>query len=445
MPDSSPSRDDVHPAAPSTHGGSSVDTRESPAETAGTTTAETPNVTRRRVLATLGGGGVASLAGCPSALTGSSTPLEARWVSDTRTEYGQNHHEIGVVSTGDGTVIGIPLNDMPGTDGCGMVALDGRGEVRWRDDREMECDPHGIGDMYTGDVDGDGDPELLVGTKDAGVLAFDARSGDVAFQQPLIETVPYSAPVVFEDPVGGERLLATVDNSGTIHVTEGDGSTRWSEALGATVYPAPLVADLDGDGHQEMLVVTGRNPGRVTAFDHEGSVVWETELGDGGREWRLIDREDGRGVVVSTWGGEVLLLDPPTGDIRWSVSAAYRGVVGAFDGQYVYSSARNGTVNALDPADGSVAWTQDALDSEGPAVEPTVGNVTGSDAADVVFASHDGTVGLLDPENGTIRHEETLDGDLYTPPKAVDLQGNGRDDVVALYGDGRVAALSYEE
>lgn len=399
------------------------------------------SVSRRRLLRTSAIVGAGGLAGCLGTATDTDSTLQTAWVTETQTEYEQNHHEPTVVELDSEWVVGVPRNDVLDGDGCGVVALDGTGSVRWQDTHGLKCGPHSVGDMTAADVDGDGRAELLVATKTQGALAYDPLTGDRVVEKPLIETVPYGAPAV----AGGEEgpLLAVADNTGTLHVAPPDGGSRWQHTLDSIVYPSPLFEDVTGDGRPDLFVAGGNRPGVVVAFDIDGQIRWEETVPDGIRTWGLRDTAERAHILLSTWQGSVVSIDAVTGEILWETTAARKGEIGGFGGETVFASAHSGVVTAMDPTDGSKLWRQTGIDADGPAMAPAIGPVTGNDTQDVVFFGHDGTVALLDADTGDIRHEQTVDGRLFTSPQIVDLTAKEGEEILALYGDSRVVVFSY--
>lgn len=405
----------------------------------------TENATRRQLLCALAGTVSVSLAGCIGRSSNSSPTLKTEWVSETVRSYGLNHHELAVTTIDGQTVVGVPLNEEIDAGDCGVFTLEGDGNRQWSDRPEsLECSPHSIGDMAAVDVDDDGDQEFLVAMKSGETRAYDAETGAVVFRADLVETVPYGAPAVTPNRDGEDRLFVTVSNDGHVVVAAADGSVRWTADVNGPVYPTPVVEDVDGDDETEILVTSGGSDKAVTAFSHSGEVVWHTELDDGGRAWETIQGSGTVGIVVSTWGGDVLLLDGETGDIAWSRSVATHGEVGTTDGERIYATARRGVVTALDVGTGETVWRHESFDSDGPSLSPTVGAFTESGASEVFFLGHDGTAGILDAATGDPVLEQELDGDTYTAPVAVDMDDDGQDNALVMYGDGRVASLSVE-
>jgi outer membrane protein assembly factor BamB len=391
---------------------------------------------------------MAGLAGC-SALGGPATPtsdgpgVERIWRASISTEYAQNHHKLGHTAVDGEPVVGVPLSEYPDTVGCGLVGLGSNGEVRWRDELPAGvCDPHSIGDVGTGTVDGQ--PVFVVSTIEGDTVAYHAGTGDRLFEADLIETIPYSRPALTPPLSDGDRRVVVLDNSAHLVVGRLDGTVDWRYDADGITYPAPVVADVNGDGTPEIVLTTDTASGWVLALSLDGSVLWETEFESGGRGLVGLERDDGYDIAVSTWQGEVAALDGATGDVRWTGTYAERGILGEYDQDHLYTAEGDGVVHAIDRADGSLAWTTESLSSSAPANAPAVGSTALDGEPAVGALTYDGTLGLLDPETGRVELERQFGPDTFSSPLFVDLTGDDQQDVVVMFGNGRTEAFGLE-
>lgn len=407
------------------------------------------SVSRRTLLKSGGFTGALTLAGC----VGSNEPdppgsLYVEWESDTAVEYDGNHHAMASVIVDGKPIVGIPRNDLDESPNCGVTAIDRDGEVRWQDALPPEhCNAHAIGDVGTGDLDGNGRPEFLTATETAGVAAFDAISGEKTFEADLLESIGFSAPVVGDFTNDNSRELAAVDFIGNLVVVRPDGSVVWTQELDRPVHVTPIVGDLTDDGSVNLAVNTGRLPSRITCFHGDGEVAWEAEQEDAALTWTLVERQAGL-AIASASRDTVHLIDGKNGDSVWSTTIGddlRRVQVGAADKSHVYVSAPDGTVRALSHDSGEVEWMSHVTDSEARMVAPATGAITSDDQLAVAAATRDGLVVVLDAESGDLLARGDVASDLYSAPISTDVTGDGRDEVLVLYGDGRVAALSYSE
>jgi len=409
---------------------------------------------RRQVLGALGAAGVAGVAGCGGLLEGDSTAptptedgdraetgdLQRLWITDNRTEYPQNHHEMGVTHVDGEPLVGVPRSENPDTEGCGLAAVGPGGEQRWQHRLPAAaCDPHAVGDVGVGTLDGEA--VFLVSTIQGSTVGYSAATGAVRFEADLVETIPYGAPVLTPPGPDGSRRVVVVDNNGNLVVAYPDGSIAWKHAVDGVVYPSPVVRDVDGDGVVEIVVATDVEDGWVIALDIDGSVRWRETFGTGGREIHPLDQGDRCDVAISTWEGVVAVLDGTDGTVRWSEEYANRGILGETAGNHLYASEGDGIVHAIDPADGSVEWTVDSIETDAPANAPVVGQV-GPDSPLVAALGYDGTLALIDAETGTLDGQYSFDQSTYTSPLLVDLTDDDSDEILIMFGDSRVGAYS---
>jgi hypothetical protein len=144
----------------------------------------------------------------------------------------------------------------------------------------------GFSDVAIGDVDGDGEPELVITsehgfTGPATVSVWEA-DGSLADGWPYDLPEPCNAGAALGDLTGDgipEIVAATIGGSSTVVVLDGEGAEPlpgWPLSLKRqTVNASPVIADLDGDGWNDIALVslcTGRDTDAwVWAIDHEGN------------------------------------------------------------------------------------------------------------------------------------------------------------------------------
>ena len=118
-----------------------------------------------------------------------------------------------------------------------------------------------------------GKPSGLVACEvEAGVVGFDL-AGQRLWDYPMTPPVS-AAPAVADVDGDGRDDVVAADGAGTLVALTGAGELIWTAQLRAGVESdaCPAVADLDGDG--DMEIVVGDNSGMVSCIDHRGAVVW---------------------------------------------------------------------------------------------------------------------------------------------------------------------------
>ena len=204
-----------------------------------------------------------------------------------------------------------------------VSALDGSGQALW-----SYRAPGGVNGAHWGDLDGDGQLELVVGMNGDGGLHAVSSKGRRLWLAGKIGNVWGQAVVPGSMPEG--VLVVATEAGGSVRVFDDDGSkTATLQPLG-DYYTAIAATGIDGDGTPQVVAV-GRE--RVVAFGLDGQVVWQAKVrpsagswrsaffangdlaGDSAPEWvfpvrrralRVASASDGRALV------EVALRDPPS-------------------------------------------------------------------------------------------------------------------------------------
>ncbi|MBC7250843.1 MAG: CapA family protein, partial [Anaerolineae bacterium] len=252
-----------------------------------------------------------------------------------------------------------------------------------------------VWDLDTGDLDGDGIPEIIVAAQDR-----------------------------------------------KVHVLEPDGALHWQYEAQAGVY-AVDVADLDGDGQPEVII--GADDDRVYVLEADGRPRWVYRTG--GRVTRVLaaalDDDGPRVVVAGSWDGNLYLLSRD-GQLHWAVpvgSAAASLVAADLDGDgraEILAGTQAGALYAI-AADGELRWR---YDTGGCLRVLLATDLEGDGTVDVIAASADGALYVLDGA-GRLRWRRPTTGPLLAA-EVVDLEGDGRREVLIGGGEGRVWALDAE-
>ncbi|MFB6119145.1 PQQ-binding-like beta-propeller repeat protein [Halosegnis sp.] len=387
------------------------------------------------------------LAGCAGTLTpaGDSVTLVEEWQAGESSVAG-NHHAVAAGRVDGEAVIAVPIGGRSGEVGCKLLVLDGAGNQRWTAPVPTDaCTIHAVADPALADFLGDETPELLVTSTEREAVAYDPLSGERLFGYPLAN-YGYTRPVVADATGDGAADLVVTDIDGTLAVVAPDGSTAWRRPLAAYSWSAPSVGDFDADGGPETVVGLGNET--VVAFDARGRVAWTTAV-SGAVTWSgagNIDTDEPREFLAASPTGVVTALDGRAGTVEWTRSlGAYAAVgdsVASAAGARVYATNQTGTLFALEGSDGSVAWTRDLTAADTQMTPPPVaGDVTGDGTPELVAVTNDGRVAVVDTD-GSVLATYHRDAAVYTHATLADTDGDGRQEVYVLYGDGTVVALT---
>ncbi len=226
---------------------------------------------------------------------------------------------------------------------------------------DFSCPAAHSGDVYfkgaatspaIGDITGDGQPEIVYGAFDHFVYArhIDGSLVD-GWPQWMMDTV-WSSPALadmnrdgvldvligvdahsmrFDAGKLGERYITEV--GGYLYVFNGDGTMQWRKHQDETVQSSPAVGDLDNDGLPEVVVGSGTayhtehesHSKYVTAWNHDGSLLWERTTVSAMRGSPALGDIDGDGkleVAIATWSDDsserlLYALEGESGVVKW--------------------------------------------------------------------------------------------------------------------------------
>lgn len=202
---------------------------------------------------------------------------------------------------------------------------------------------------------------VILGSKDAEVVALNIENGTMLWKTPVSSEV-MAVPVVANDHV----IIRTTDGS-VIALNEKTGQKIWSyehnvPALTVRGTGAPLVI--------EDTLIEGYDNGKLMAFQlNDGKYVWESTvtIPKGRSEVeRLVDIDvdpiESRGVIYSaSYNGGSAAVSILDGDVLWRNEAVSSHTGLAQDEQYLYISTSEGHVLQLDKRTGSSLWEQKDL------------------------------------------------------------------------------------
>jgi outer membrane protein assembly factor BamB len=262
-----------------------------------------------------------------------------------------------------------------------------------------------------GDVDNDGEVEVVVASKDGNVYRLKGENGDAERIFPM-GTPIYTAPSIdnLDNDPAIEIAVGAMDEK--VYIIDGNSfQAEWtSDELDGVIVKGPTIFDVDKNGTKELIVgtaeptpIAGREPHKVWCFTNNNSatsnwqVKWSRELGDEIGSYPACDDVDGDGtieVIITTYKERVYCLDGNTGNIEWSY---------------------------LHPGGGQVMFTS----------SPVIKDVDGDGNKEVVAIVYDARdLIILDGRTGNYKRGYSFSGETSGTPAAHDVDNDGEVEIL---------------
>lgn len=110
----------------------------------------------------------------------------------------------------------------------------------------------------------------------------------------------------------------------------------------------------------------------------------------------------------------------------------------------MYITISGGEVRALDATAGDEEWSTQLPGENRLMPPPSIGDLDDNGRQELVVGTQEGVTYILDSSSGTQLATHERDVPIYTYPAITDTDGNGDDEILVMYGDGRVVALSFD-
>ncbi len=294
--------------------------------------------------------------------------------------------------------------------------------------------PQKWAEVALGDVDLDGDPEIVTSVTDGSscyTAAFDPTGALewVATDQTVV--CKQNAPALHDldadgdvEVVIGPLILDGADGS---VVGLGTGGGGYNPTYGAGGYHSHG-ADLDGDGVMEVLAGSH-------IYDPLGNTLCTTTYDDGFPSSADVDG-DGLGEMVVSGNYSVRVFeDDCTLKYAWSVNGGGRGghaTLADFDGDGVLEIGVAGaTQYTVHEVDGTIVWDEPITDASSNCTGSSVFDFDGDGAAEVVYAD-EVALYVFDGATGTVRFQDGYhaSGTVHEYPVVADVDGDGNAEII---------------
>ncbi len=375
--------------------------------------------------------------------TGTFTPV-VEWSLPANTAYGPPI--VGQLNddNDDGTIDALDDPDIVfQTLNGNLISVSGvTGQLQW----SVYNGGYGGESVAIGDVDGDGVPEIAAPSGSATMALFDNEGQ-------LIWSTPHSwGPMGYSDYI--YPSIADMDGDGFAEIIAGSSIySHTGEVLGVGDYGVggtggygalSIPVDLDGDGLLEVVVGNA-------AYNMDGSTKYSNGLADGIPAVADFDG-DGEPEVVVVSGSTVRTLESdmqPTGwSMTWPVYVTYFGPPAAddMDGDGIPEFVVAGYTQMIAfKWGGEQLWSAAISDGSG-AAGPSMFDFEGDGYPEVVYADET-TVRIFDSRDGAIKMQsfDHGSGTAFECPTIADVDNDGQAEILvnhsylenglSVYGD----------
>ena len=343
-------------------------------------------------------------------------------------------------------------------EGLDLLRLDTEGREVWRTQLiglekvagQVEWARERVRTPVVVDLDGEGDPEIVVQASYGEVFALDG-GGQLLWRWPGFGPIDFRMFPTSGDVDGdGRPEIVVTSKAGWVGCLDRQGRVLWQYNARWGLASAPVAADLDGDGRDD--VVYGSDS-RILALSGSGRLLWQADLSaheavfSRNRPMVMDGDGDGRTEVyfLDCVRNFVVRLDGPTGAVEWvEPQPSYFGYLGLIaadlEGDGVHDlivTGKSTLVARMSISDGETLWgTQ--LGGRGIFFPPAVADLNGDGVQEVVVgvrghSPDERRTGLyvVDPSTGEILSAVAQeDGGIHAPLVA-DLDRDGRLEVVS--------------
>lgn len=312
--------------------------------------------------------------------------------------------------------------------------------------------------VAAGNLDDDAALELAVGTFNNRLVVVD-DDGSLLVDYPALGQM-LACPIIADVDQNGSNEIIGVTVAGFLVVLNADGSTYGSfpMPLGGAVQAAGAVSDLNNDGFLDLVVMTNVGGGTLRAISLQSATDlagWPYAAGSSSINGPVIadvDQDDQDEVLIGLENGNVVVLNHD-GSLRYArdVGAAVKTSMAVTnlnpaDGDDLETIfvASDGQVYVVD-ADGNDLFDfPQAVDSSVQS-SPIVADLNANGLYDIIFGDEDGNLHAIDPAAGELDgFPVQIGGNLRMSPAAWDVDQDG-DLEIAMAGNENYFVIDYKQ
>lgn len=337
------------------------------------------------------------------------------------------------------------LEIVVGSEDGNVYALDDSGKTVWsyKTSKAVRSSP------ALADLNDDGKLDVVVGTIDGKILALDGRNGRRIWELEFYN-VFRSSPLVYDIDSDYNQEVAIGSENGTLYALDGEsGLEEWTFCTDSGIYSSPAAGDLDGDGDVEVVVAS--SGGVIYALRHDGTLLWQynttssvystpalADTNNNGLTEVLVGADDG--YFYSIEGGGVKWKRQINGSVRSSPAVADMDndgvldvVVGVAIQRELHGKIQLSENNALYILDGAVGDMKWRFDVGGVPISssPAVADIDRDGKNEVVFGAESGFLYAL--EDGRVEWQFGGGTGMLSSPTLADVDSDGDLEILMGY------------
>jgi outer membrane protein assembly factor BamB len=302
------------------------------------------------------------------------------------------------------------------------------------------------------DINGDGFLDVVVADSSGYVLALDGAEGKKIFEAEAADRI--LAPPVAGDLSGdGIDDIVVASNSGKVVALNGKGQPLWKSEDSLNLGPIlnrPVLTEVNGDGKTDVIVPTGAK-GLVALDGSRGWKIWDTaemtrgkvvtsplaaDLNGDGREDYVSVTDRGQVLAVTSQGDKVWKIWEAEAPKVYYASPAF---VAIGEQALVVVATDGGGIVALHADTGRTFWH--ARIHKRFFASPVAVDGNGDGVPDVVAVAENGDIHVLDSLTGDEIWSSALGVGIQASPALYDVNNDGLRDLILLDANGDIQVV----